>query len=78
MKKHKKFIISSSGGSYIADLEIIHRRPWTPADMTLLDKLNGFAANKPPKWMYLVEVDVDYEPGIKEHMWLSSHYRWKK
>ena len=78
MKTHKKFIITSMYGSYIAELEILDRRPFTAADISPLDKINGFGPKGMPKWKYLVEIDDEYEPGGKERKWLSSHYRWKK
>ena len=64
-------------GSYVADLEILDKRPFTEADLTLLDKMNGFDRDNTPKWKYLVEIDDEYEPGGKERKWLSSAYRWK-
>jgi hypothetical protein len=73
----RQFYIASMGGSYIANLEIIDKRPFTKDDMTPLDKINGFADGM-PKWKYLVEIDDEYEPGGKERKWLSSAYRWKR
>ncbi len=72
----KKFYVTSMYGTYLADLLILDKRPFTKDDMTILDKMNGFPDGM-PKWMYLVEVDDEYEPGGKERKWLSSAYRYK-
>lgn len=54
-----KYTNCSYGGTYIEEVEVLDRRPWTEADKTQLERSLGFQGGKQPKWMYKIVSEGD-------------------